>query len=255
MKELRFETLIAVFEEMFGRGLFWALVAAAALVTLAFVAMVLRERRLRAGWLLRAELLAPVGAIAAILFVQWITSSGFRDIGGAIDVVVLIGIGAFLMALAATDRQTAWAPDLLTFPLAGLAGAHAMLEVGGPAEAGLGLGIGLFFVIQVLYAGVSSRLTALPPPPDLLAFAIGPVLLGFGAHLALALIAISALLVIVRILPPSIAIFHRPEAMRKAAADLGYEGDMGPAVPLLAVMMPVYLIMLALLLVYPNFLM
>ena len=93
MKELRFETLIAVFEEMFGRGLFWALVAAAALVTLAFVAMVLRERRLRAGWLLRAELLAPVGAIAAILFVQWITSSGFRDIGGAIDVVVLIGIG------------------------------------------------------------------------------------------------------------------------------------------------------------------
>lgn len=173
----------------------------------------------------------------------------------SIEGLVLIGIGAFLMALAATDRQTAWAPDLLTFPLAGLAGAHAMLEVGGPAEAGLGLGIGLFFVIQVLYAGVSSRLTALPPPPDLLAFAIGPVLLGFGAHLALALIAISALLVIVRILPPSIAIFHRPEAMRKAAADLGYEGDMGPAVPLLAVMMPVYLIMLALLLVYPNFLM
>jgi hypothetical protein len=25
MKELTFETLIAVFEEMFGRGLFWAL--------------------------------------------------------------------------------------------------------------------------------------------------------------------------------------------------------------------------------------
>jgi hypothetical protein len=29
MQELTFETLIAVFEEIFGRGLFWAMVAAA----------------------------------------------------------------------------------------------------------------------------------------------------------------------------------------------------------------------------------
>jgi hypothetical protein len=30
MKDLTFGTLIAVFEEIFGRGLFWAMVAAAA---------------------------------------------------------------------------------------------------------------------------------------------------------------------------------------------------------------------------------
>ena len=37
MKELTLETLIAVWEEMFGRGLFWTMVALAALMTLAFV--------------------------------------------------------------------------------------------------------------------------------------------------------------------------------------------------------------------------
>ena len=37
MKYLTFGTLIAVFEEIFGRGLFWAMVAAAVLVTLAYL--------------------------------------------------------------------------------------------------------------------------------------------------------------------------------------------------------------------------
>ncbi|AMY69719.1 DUF5368 domain-containing protein [Frigidibacter mobilis] len=93
MKDLTFETLIAVFEEIFGFGLFWAMVAAAALVTVAFVYVLIRDRNLESRRLVRAELLAPVGAIAAIWFVQAMTSSGFRDIGGPIDVIVLIGIG------------------------------------------------------------------------------------------------------------------------------------------------------------------
>ena len=37
MEELTFGTMIAVFEEMFGRGLFWALVVAAVAVTAAYV--------------------------------------------------------------------------------------------------------------------------------------------------------------------------------------------------------------------------
>jgi len=93
MKDLTFETLIAVFEEIFGFGLFWAMVVAAALVTVAFVYVLIRDRNLESRRLVRAELLAPVGAIAAIWFVQAMTSSGFRDIGGPIDVIVLIGIG------------------------------------------------------------------------------------------------------------------------------------------------------------------
>jgi hypothetical protein len=94
MKEMTLETLLAVFEEMFGRGLFWAMVVVAAVITLAFALMLLRERRLIAGRLLRAEISAPVGAVLAVLFVQWITSSGFRDVGGAIDMVVLLAIAA-----------------------------------------------------------------------------------------------------------------------------------------------------------------
>lgn len=94
MKDLTFETLIAVFEEIFGPGLFWGMVSAAALVTTAFVYVLIRDRRLESHRLVRAELLAPVGAIAAIWFVQAMTSSEFRDIGGPIDVIVLIGIGA-----------------------------------------------------------------------------------------------------------------------------------------------------------------
>jgi hypothetical protein len=94
MKEMTLGTLIAVFEEMFGRGLFWLLVAVATVVTIAFVAMVLREGRLVAGRLLRAEIFAPIGAVLAVAFVWWITSSGLGDIGGAIDLLVLLTIAA-----------------------------------------------------------------------------------------------------------------------------------------------------------------
>lgn len=93
MKELTFETLIAVFEEMFGAWLFWGMVLVAAIITVAFIYVLIRDAGLDSRRLVRAELLAPFGAIAAILFVQWVTNSGFADIGGAIDVIVLILIG------------------------------------------------------------------------------------------------------------------------------------------------------------------
>jgi drug/metabolite transporter (DMT)-like permease len=93
MEEMTFDTILAVFEEMFGPWLFWALVAVAVLITVAFLYVLVRDRNLESRSLVRAELTAPVGAIAAILFVQWITSSGFRDIGGPIDWVVLLLIG------------------------------------------------------------------------------------------------------------------------------------------------------------------
>ena len=44
MKDLTFGTLIAVLEEIFGRGLFWAMVIAAALVTLAYLFVLIRDR-------------------------------------------------------------------------------------------------------------------------------------------------------------------------------------------------------------------
>lgn len=93
MEEMTLDTLLAVFEEMFGPWLFWTLVALAVLVTLLFIYVLIRDRGLESRLLVRAELSAPVGAIAAILFVQWITNSGFRDIGGPVDWIVVLGIG------------------------------------------------------------------------------------------------------------------------------------------------------------------
>lgn len=93
MKELTFGMLHAVFEEMFGATLFWTLVAGAVLITLSFLYVLLRDRKVVASQLVRAELLAPIGAVAAILVVQFVTNSGFSDIGGPVDVIALILIG------------------------------------------------------------------------------------------------------------------------------------------------------------------
>ena len=61
-------------------------------VTAAFLWVLLRERGLAARRLVRAELFAPLGAVAAIAFVFWITNSGLGDIGGPVDLVMVIAI-------------------------------------------------------------------------------------------------------------------------------------------------------------------
>lgn len=92
MKELTFGTLIAVFEEIFGRGLFWAMVAAAVLVTLAYLYVLIRDRSVSWRKFLLAQLSMPVGAVAAVLFVQVMTHSHLRDLGGPVDLIVLLGV-------------------------------------------------------------------------------------------------------------------------------------------------------------------
>ncbi|WP_068300358.1 DUF5368 domain-containing protein [Pararhodobacter sp. CCB-MM2] len=94
MKELTFETLIAVFEEIFGQGLFWAMVLTALVVTGAYIYVLVRDRAMSMRKFLLAQLSMPFGAIAAVLFVQAVTSSHFRDIGGPVDVMVLLGVAA-----------------------------------------------------------------------------------------------------------------------------------------------------------------
>ena len=94
MKELTFGTLIAVFEEIFGRGLFWTMVLVVAIVTLGYLYVLVRDRSLSMRKFLLAQLSMPIGAIAAVLFVQAVTNSGFGDIGGPIDVIVLLAVAA-----------------------------------------------------------------------------------------------------------------------------------------------------------------
>jgi hypothetical protein len=94
---------------MFGRGLFWALVLAALVITALYVFVLVRDRSLSMRKFLWAQLSMPIGAIAAVLFVQGITSSGFKDIGGPIDVIVLLGVavlGAVGLAILVYTAQS-----------------------------------------------------------------------------------------------------------------------------------------------------
>ena len=94
MEQLTFETLIAVFEEIFGRTLFWLMVAAAVVVTLAYLYVLIRDRAMSMRKFLLAQLSMPFGAVAAVLFVQVMTHSHLRDIGGPVDLIVLLGVAA-----------------------------------------------------------------------------------------------------------------------------------------------------------------
>lgn len=93
MNELTLSTLLAVFEEIFGRNLFWGLVIACVITAILFIYVVVRDKKIEAKRLVRAELWAPIGAALGIAFVFFITNSNFADIGGPIDVIVLILIG------------------------------------------------------------------------------------------------------------------------------------------------------------------
>ncbi len=94
MEEFSLSTFLAVFEEMFGTVLFWALVAIAILFTLAWIYVLFRDRALSFRKYLVAQLSMPFGAVAAVAFVLWITSSRLGDIGGPIDWLVLLGVAA-----------------------------------------------------------------------------------------------------------------------------------------------------------------
>jgi hypothetical protein len=94
MKDLTLETLIAVFEEIFGFGLFWTMVVAAAVVTLAYLYVLIRDHRISWRKFLLAQLSMPVGAVLAVWFVMAVTRSSLSDLGGPIDAILFLGIAA-----------------------------------------------------------------------------------------------------------------------------------------------------------------
>jgi hypothetical protein len=104
MKELEIGVFVSVFIEMLGPVLFWLMVAAMLAVTAAFFWVLVRDRGLDSARLVRAQVVGLLGGAAAILFMHWITNSGFRDIGGPVDLMlvalifVLGAIGAAILA-------------------------------------------------------------------------------------------------------------------------------------------------------------
>ncbi|MCC5989475.1 MAG: DUF5368 domain-containing protein [Pararhodobacter sp.] len=114
MEDFSLMTLIAVFEEMFGRALWWVLVAVALVVTIAWLYVLFRDRAVSWRKFLLAQLSMPVGAVAAVVFILWITSSSLRDMGGPIDVLVLLGVAALgavgLSILVYVVQSLLWPP-------------------------------------------------------------------------------------------------------------------------------------------------
>jgi drug/metabolite transporter (DMT)-like permease len=92
MEEMTLGTMLAVFEEMFGRGLFWAMVAVAAIVTVGYIYVLIRDREMSMRKFLLAQLSMPLGGIAAVWFVLWVTRSGLQHMGGPIDALLLLAI-------------------------------------------------------------------------------------------------------------------------------------------------------------------
>ena len=92
MKDLTFGTVIAVFEEIFGRGLFWAMVAVAVVVTMGYLYVLVRDRAVSWRKFLFAQVSMPVGAIAAVWFVLVMTNSRLADLGGPVDLIVFLAI-------------------------------------------------------------------------------------------------------------------------------------------------------------------
>lgn len=114
MKDLTLSTLIAVFEEMFGGALFWFLVGAAILVSVAYIYVLVRDRSVSMRKFLLAQIAMPFGAIAAVMLVLGVTNSSLSDLGGPIDIIVFLGIavmGAIGSAiLVYTFQSLIWRP-------------------------------------------------------------------------------------------------------------------------------------------------
>ena len=95
MKELDPVVLLAVFQEMLG-PLLWVMLAVIVIGTLAFFALVLRERGFVARRLVRSEAVGVLGGALALVLMAKVSSSGFTDAGGPADwllIALVFGLG------------------------------------------------------------------------------------------------------------------------------------------------------------------
>lgn len=100
MKELDPWVMLAIMQEMLGPVL-WLLVGVAVLGLAAFVALLLRERRIDARRLVRSQLLGLAGGALALVLMARVSSSGFTDAGGPIDwILIALVFGAGMVGFA-----------------------------------------------------------------------------------------------------------------------------------------------------------
>lgn len=100
MSELDPIVLLAVFQEMLGAPLLWLLIILGIVTPLAFITLLLRERRLVSSRMLYSQAAGLLGGGLALVLMARVSSSGFTDAGGPAD-WLLIGL-IFGMGLIAT---------------------------------------------------------------------------------------------------------------------------------------------------------
>lgn len=100
MSELDPIVLLAVFQEMLGAPLLWLLIILGIVTPLAFITLLLRERRLASSRMLYSQTAGLLGGGLALVLMARVSSSGFTDAGGPAD-WLLIGL-IFGMGLIAT---------------------------------------------------------------------------------------------------------------------------------------------------------
>jgi len=88
MKELDPLILLAVFNEMLG-PLLWLLIGVVVLGTLAFLGLLLRERRVISRRLMWSQLAGLFGGVMALVVMARVSASGYSDAVGPADWILL----------------------------------------------------------------------------------------------------------------------------------------------------------------------
>jgi len=99
MKELDPFVFLIVFIEMLGPFL-WVLLAAILLVAIAFVALLIREKRVYASRIVWSQLLGLLGGGASLIIMAKVSSSGYTDAAGPIDWLLILAV--FIAGMLAT---------------------------------------------------------------------------------------------------------------------------------------------------------
>jgi hypothetical protein len=103
MKDFSLESLFAITHDMLG-VLFWPAMIAGAIIALAFLVALIRQRGFRGAAARRAIVVGLIGAIAAVAVAPFATQANFANLHGAVDILTLalIGIAALIgVAVAA----------------------------------------------------------------------------------------------------------------------------------------------------------
>jgi len=91
MKELDPLILIAVFQEMLG-PLLWLLLAVVLVGTVAFLSLLIRERKLLARRLMWSQAVGLFGGVMSLVIMAKVSASGYTDAVGPADWILIAGV-------------------------------------------------------------------------------------------------------------------------------------------------------------------